>query len=87
MPVWLEIERKLSQMPGNAPVAPQFLDRVNYYGQAGELDIQGRVAIPPHLRDSASMSGTSRPSDASTYIDVWNARALPEEAAARGVDR
>ena len=33
MPVWLEIERKLSQMPGNHPSRLKFLDRVNYYGQ------------------------------------------------------
>ena len=66
MPVWLEIERKLSQMPGNHPSRLKFLDRVNYYGQAGELDAQGRVVIPPHLRDSASIVGDVACSDAST---------------------
>ena len=45
VPTWLEIERKLLQMPGNHPSRLKFLDRVNYYGQGGELDGQGRVVL------------------------------------------
>jgi len=49
MQVWLEVERKLSQMPASHPSRLKFLDRVNYYGQVGELDGQGRVVIPPQF--------------------------------------
>jgi MraZ protein len=49
--LWLEIERKLSQIPDNHPARLKFLDRVNYYGQTGELDGQGRVVIPSPLRE------------------------------------
>ena len=73
MPVWLEIERKLSQMPANHPSRLKFLDRVNYYGQEGELDGQGRIAIPPHLRESASIIGDVRVFGRIDYVDVWNA--------------
>ena len=73
MPVWLEIERKLSQMPSTHPSRLKFLDRVNFYGQVGELDSQGRVAIPPHLRESASIVGEVRVFGRLDYIDVWNA--------------
>ena len=38
MPVWLELEQKLSEVPSTNPSKLRFLDRVNYYGQAGELD-------------------------------------------------
>ena len=72
MPVWLEIERKLSQMPGNHPSRLKFLDRVNYYGQTGELDSQGRVVIPAHLRDSASIVGDVRVFGRIDYLEVWN---------------
>ena len=72
MPVWLEIERKLSAMPGNHPSRLKFLDRVNYYGQASELDGQGRVIIPAHLRDSASIVGDVRVFGRIDYLDVWN---------------
>ena len=72
MQVWLEIERKLSQMPGNHPSRLKFLDRVNYYGQAGELGQQGRVVIPAHLRDAATIVGDVRVFGRIDYLEVWN---------------
>ena len=72
MPVWLEIEKKLSAMPANHPSRLKFLDRVNYYGQASELDSQGRVVIPQLLRDSASIVGDVRVFGRIDYLDVWN---------------
>jgi MraZ protein len=72
MPVWLEIERKLSAAPSNHPSRLKFLDRVNYYGQASELDAQGRVVIPQLLRDSASIVGDVRVFGRIDYLDVWN---------------
>ena len=72
MPVWLEIEQKLSRMPGNHPSRLKFLDRVNYFGQAGELDQQGRVVIPAHLREGASIAGDVRVFGRIDYLEVWN---------------
>ena len=72
MPVWVEIERKLLAMPGNHPSRLKFLDRVNYFGQTGELDAQGRVVIPAQLRDSASMVGDVRVFGRLEYLEVWN---------------
>lgn len=73
MPVWLEVERKLSQMPSTHPTRLKFLDRVNFYGQVGELDSQGRVVIPPHLRESAAIVGDVRVFGRIDYVEVWNA--------------
>jgi len=72
MPVWLEIERKLLDMPGNHPARLKFLDRVNYYGQTSELDSQGRIVIPAHLRESASIVGDVRVFGRISYLEVWN---------------
>jgi MraZ protein len=72
MDVWLEIERKVSKMAANHPARLKFLDRVNYYGQSGELDGQGRVVIPAHLRDSASIVGEVRVFGRLDYLEVWN---------------
>ena len=79
MPVWLEIERKLSQMPSNHPSRLKFLDRVNYWGQEGELDVQGRVAIPQLLRESAAIVGEVRVFGRIDYIEVWNAERFAEK--------
>jgi len=72
MPVWLEYEQKLSEMPSSHPAKLRFLDRINYYGSVGELDAQGRVLIPPRLRESATMIGDVDVLGQLTYLDVWN---------------
>ena len=71
-PVWLEIEQKLGGMPSSHPSRLRFLDRVNYFGQAAELDVQGRILIPVRLRDAATMSGDVDVLGQVTYLDVWN---------------
>jgi MraZ protein len=72
MPVWLEIEQKLGAMPSTHPSRLRFLDRVNYFGQPGELDAQGRIIIPLRLRDAATMSGDVDVLGQVNYLDVWN---------------
>lgn len=72
MPVWVEIEQKLAHMPSTHPARLKFLDRVNFFGQAVELDEQGRVLIPPRLRDQASMSGDVDVLGQYNYLEVWN---------------
>ena len=72
MPVWLEVEQKLSKVPGNHPSRLKFLDRVNYFGQTSELDGQGRIVVPQLLRDSASIVGDVRVFGKLDYLEVWN---------------
>jgi len=72
MPVWLEIEEKLGQMPSTHPSRLRFLDRINYFGSVGELDAQGRVLIPVRLRDSATMAGDVDVLGQISCLDVWN---------------
>jgi len=72
MPVWLELEEKLGKMPSTHPARLRFLDRINYFGQNGELDVQGRVIIPVRLRESATMTGDVDVLGQYSYLDVWN---------------
>jgi len=72
MPVWLELEEKLSRVPSTHPSRTRYLDRVNYFGQAGELDAQGRVIIPLRLREAATMDGDVDVIGQYSYLDVWN---------------
>ena len=72
MPVWLEIEEKLGTMPSTHPARLRFLDRVSYFGQVSELDVQGRVLIPVRLRESASMAGDVDVLGQIKFLDVWN---------------
>jgi len=72
MPVWLEKEEKLAQMPSTHPSRLRFLDRVNFFGQQAELDTQGRVLVPARLRETATMSGDVDVLGLYNYLDVWN---------------
>lgn len=72
MPVWLETEEKLGKMPSSHPARLRFLDRVNYYGQVGDLDAQGRVIMPVRLRESAGMAGDVDVLGQYNYLEVWN---------------
>ncbi len=72
MAVWNEIERKLAAVPSTLPARARFFDRVNYYGQAAELDKQGRVLIHPLLREVADMNGEVDVFGLYNYLEVWN---------------
>ncbi|MEQ1758270.1 MAG: division/cell wall cluster transcriptional repressor MraZ [Vicinamibacterales bacterium] len=72
MPVWLDVEQRLTRMPANHPARLKFLDRVNYYGQMSEIDGQGRVVVPALLRESASIVGDVRVFGHIDYLEVWN---------------
>jgi MraZ protein len=78
MAVWLEIERRLAAVPGAHPSKLRFLDRVNFFGQAGALDRQGRVLIPQPLRDSAAMAGEVSVLGQQNYLAVWNLKRLQD---------
>ena len=72
LPVWQEVEQKLAAMPASHPARLRFLDRVNYYGQLTDVDVQGRVLIPSRLRDSAGMQGEVDVFGQYNYLEVWN---------------
>jgi MraZ protein len=83
LPVWEEIEARLGGMASTDRVKARYLERVNYYGQQSRLDNQGRLLIPPILRESAGMSGEVVVSAQLDHLVVWNhdrfARRLEEQ--------
>jgi len=77
MKVWEEIEAKLSRLSSHNRTKEKFLTWTNYYGQAVEIDGQGRILIPPVLREAALMKGEVDVNGNLTYLEVWNhARSL-----------
>ena len=72
MPVWLALEEKLAAVPSTLPARLKYFDRINYFGQAAEFDVQGRVLIHPRLRDSAGMTGEVDVFGQYQWLDVWN---------------
>ena len=72
MPVWLALEEKLSRMPSAHPARLKYLDRVSYYGQTAQIDVQGRVVIHARLRESAGMTGDVDVFGQIDTLDIWN---------------
>jgi transcriptional regulator MraZ len=72
MKVWEDIEKKLAKKSSHNAVKQKFLSRTNYYGQVVEVDGQGRILIPPVLRESAEMKGEVDVQGQLTYLQVWN---------------
>jgi MraZ protein len=72
MKVWEDIEKKLAKKSSYNAVKQKFLSRTNYYGQVVEVDGQGRILIPPVLRESAEMKGEVDVQGQLTYLQVWN---------------
>ena len=78
MAVWLEVERKLADVPSTNPAKQRFLDRVNFFGQALAMDKQGRVVIPTLLREAAAMAGEVSVLGLQNHLAVWNQKRLHE---------
>ena len=72
MPVWLEIEKKVSTVSSMNPTIMRFLNRVNYYGALGSFDAQGRIVIQPMLRKAAEVTGEVAVLGHQRYLDIWN---------------
>ena len=72
MPVWEEVEGKLAELPSSLTARDHFVRLVNYYGQVGEMDKQGRVSIHPRLRRSAAMVGDVDVLGQLDHLEVWN---------------
>ena len=70
--VWQEIEERLAKLPSLHPTKKKFLDRTNYYGQLTSMDKQGRVLIPPLLREAAEVMGEVAVLGSLNYLHVWN---------------
>ena len=72
MAEWLAVEQRVSRMPSSHPARLKFLDRVNYFGQVGEFDVQGRVLIPARLREAAGVVGDVDVLGQISYLEVWS---------------
>jgi MraZ protein len=72
MPIWTEKEKKLAEIPSLHPSRRRYFDRVNFFGQAVELDTQGRVLVPLRLRETATMNGDVDVLGQYDHLEIWN---------------
>jgi len=83
MPVWTEIERQLgAQGLVRDPEVDRFFKHTSFYGQVAEIDNQGRVLIPPRLREQTKMAGEVDVVGSYDHLEVWNLERLTADLAA-----
>ena len=77
MKVWSELEDRLAKLPSSHKPKQKFLFATSYYGQAVEIDGQGRVLLPTVLREAAQTKGDVDVLGKLDYLEVMNhARAI-----------
>ena len=72
LPVWEELEARLRAAPSSDPVKQRYLERVNFFGQQTGIDTQGRISIPPVLRENAEIHGEVMVIGQLDHLVVWN---------------
>ncbi len=73
MPVWAEIEQRLGTRGlVQDPAINRFFQHTSFYGQAAEIDNQGRVLIHQRLREKAGMTGEVDVVGHFDHLQVWN---------------
>ena len=72
---WERIEQKLAGLSTFNPTKKKFLSKTNYWGQAVEMDGQGRLLLPQLLREAARLKGEVAVTGYQTYLEVRNLEA------------
>lgn len=72
LPDWEDIERKLSKLPALNPVARSLQRLMIGHATDVDLDAQGRLLIPPNLRDYASLTRDVVLSGQGTRFELWD---------------
>jgi len=72
LPVWHELQERLAKVPSTSVAKAKLLERVNYFGQLGTIDPQGRLLVPQVLRNVAGIASDVVVLGSSDHLIVWN---------------
>ncbi|MGB9104394.1 MAG: division/cell wall cluster transcriptional repressor MraZ [Terriglobales bacterium] len=78
---WERIEQKLAALSNFNPTKKRFLTRTNYWGQAVEMDAQGRLLLPQLLRDAADLKGDVAVLGYLNHLEVQSMEAVSKDVA------
>jgi len=72
MKEWEAIEAKIVQLEPTDTEREDFLNVTSYYGQTVEMDSQGRLLLPPVIRQTAKLTGDVNVLGMQTLLEVTN---------------
>lgn len=72
LPVWFDFQARLAKVPSTSTAKARLLERVNYFGQVGSIDSQGRITVPAVLREVAGIADEVVVLGSQDHLIVWN---------------
>jgi MraZ protein len=72
LPVWEEVERKMTNLPMTNPSLDKFMDITGYYGAEVSMDNQGRILIPQRLREAVQIRDEVNVMGKMRFLSIWN---------------
>lgn len=72
LPVWFDFQGRLAKVPSTSQAKQKLLERVNYFGQLGTIDTQGRITVPAVLREVAGIADEVVVLGSQDHLIVWN---------------
>ena len=72
LPVWFDFQGRLAKVPSTSTAKERLLERVNYFGQVGSIDSQGRITVPAVLREVAGIADEVVVLGSQDHLIVWN---------------
>jgi MraZ protein len=76
---WNDLAKKVSELSMTDRLARAFRRLVFANASDATLDKQGRVLLPPRLREYADLNGEAVVTGLNNYIEVWNPDSWGEE--------
>ena len=70
--VWFDFQSRLAKVPSTSLAKAKLLERVNFFGQVGSLDSQGRITVPAVLREVAGIDEEVVVLGSQDHLIVWN---------------
>lgn len=86
LPVWEEIEAQLNRLPGLDPNVRRLQRNLMGRSEDLELDAQGRVRLPPALREFADLEKRVALVGLGKKFEVWNEDAWQQQHDDPGAD-
>jgi len=78
MPVYAQLEQRLSEASGVKPAVSKLRTMLNYFGQTATMDGQGRVLLHPLVREAAGIDGEVAVLGQQNFLEVWNREQFEE---------
>lgn len=70
--IWEDVELRVENIGVWDPDVDEFVSRLSYWGTESEIDLKGRILIPPDLRKASKLNEVIRILGKANHLVVWN---------------